>query len=248
MSRIVSIGSVSLNESLPVKLTVPVMGATRDEVIEEGRRAKDHQVDLVEWRLDFFDGVEEPVEVARTYQDLQETLGEIPIILTLRTEGEGGRFPEVWPRYQTILLNLCDLSGPVAIDIQYRCPENLRDDIMGKAKSQKVVTILSYHQMAGVPEMSELLQLVDGLSQTNPSLIKLACQVNTETELVRLNVIKDHWQMLQPMCVIGMGELGVETRIDPQNVLTFAKMNKSSAPGQLTVDEFRMKSQTKSLR
>lgn len=241
MSRIVSIGSVHLNETLPLKLVIPLIGQTAAEVYQEGELARKEAVDLVEWRLDFFKEVASPLEVSQTFQRLKEILDGIPIILTLRTEAEGGYFPEDWEGYERVLTHLCQLEGAQALDIQYRCPQELRQSLLSQAKKQGLKIVLSSHHTADVPELSHLIHETERMSQLQPDLLKIACQVSLASDVIRLNVLKDHWQMVQPLVVIGMGPLGQATRLAPDNILTFGTIMGNSALGQLTIKELREK-------
>lgn len=45
---------------------------------------------MVEWRVDYFQGVGDVQRVVDTARELNEALGEIPILFTFRTKREGG--------------------------------------------------------------------------------------------------------------------------------------------------------------
>lgn len=47
-------------------------------------------VDVVEWRVDWFEGVFDFAQVEDVLKDLREALGNIPLLMTFRTSKEGG--------------------------------------------------------------------------------------------------------------------------------------------------------------
>mgnify|MGYP002231184998 CR=1 FL=1 len=73
-----------------LKICVPIVGVTKDEIIAEAKTFDSIPVDVVEWRVDWFEGVFEFDKVEDVLKDLREALGETPILFTFRTSKEGG--------------------------------------------------------------------------------------------------------------------------------------------------------------
>ena len=72
------------------KIIVPIVGVTKKDIIEEARTFDSIPVDMVEWRVDWFEGVFDFAQVEDTLKDLREALGNTPILMTFRTSKEGG--------------------------------------------------------------------------------------------------------------------------------------------------------------
>ena len=72
------------------KIIVPIVGVTKKDIIEEARTFDSIPVDMVEWRVDWFEGVFDFAQVKDTLKDLREALGNTPILMTFRTSKEGG--------------------------------------------------------------------------------------------------------------------------------------------------------------
>ena len=72
------------------KIIVPIVGVTKDDIIAEAKTFDSIPVDMVEWRVDWFDDVFATEKVLETAKELQEVLKDIPILLTFRTSKEGG--------------------------------------------------------------------------------------------------------------------------------------------------------------
>lgn len=56
MKKVVKIKDVTIGEGLP-KICVPMMGETIPELVEEAKLLKELDLDVIEWRVDFFKDV-----------------------------------------------------------------------------------------------------------------------------------------------------------------------------------------------
>lgn len=101
--------------------------------------------------------------------------------------------------------------------------------------------ILSYHQYSKTPSLRFLQKKARSMKKTGADIIKIACMTNeledTET-LIQLALELSRKKI--PHIVIGMGKLGILTRIMGSylgNVLTYASGPLKTAPGQLSYEE-----------
>ena len=72
------------------KVIVPVVAATTEEILEKACQLRDVALDVVEWRVDFFEAADDVAAVLDTLAKLRDAMGEIPILVTFRTKKEGG--------------------------------------------------------------------------------------------------------------------------------------------------------------
>lgn len=72
------------------KIIVPIVGVTKDDIIAEAKTFDTIPVDMVEWRVDWFENVFEFDKVEEVLKELRDALGNIPILMTFRTSKEGG--------------------------------------------------------------------------------------------------------------------------------------------------------------
>ena len=85
----VKVRNISIGEGIP-KICVPVVGITREDIITEAKSFSSIPVDLVEWRVDWFEQVFDLEKVLGLLKELREVLGELPLLMTFRTSKEGG--------------------------------------------------------------------------------------------------------------------------------------------------------------
>ena len=81
--------NIKIGEGAP-KICVPIVSTTKEEIISEAKALKAMPVDIVEWRVDCFEGVLEIEKVKEALEELREVLRDIPILFTFRTSKEGG--------------------------------------------------------------------------------------------------------------------------------------------------------------
>ncbi|QIL46260.1 type I 3-dehydroquinate dehydratase [Vagococcus coleopterorum] len=237
--KTVQIGEVLLGEQEPLKICVPIAGKDAREVFLEAYAAADEAADVVEWRLDYLEDCDNQKMVSEMIKELVLILKGIPLLVTVRTEAEGGNYQGDWQAYHMLVDLLITLDEVDAVDIQMSCPTDYRQALLKKAKLQGKPSVLSYHDFYGMPTLPDITNKLDEMSYCQPDLIKMAYKVTEETELLRLSLVKEQWNVIQPLILIGMGEVGQPTRTNKQGVLTFATVRSATAPGQLTISEVR---------
>ena len=87
--KTVKVRNTVIGEGTP-KICVPIVGVTKEEIIDEAKTFDRIPVDVVEWRVDWFEHVFEFDKVLEVLKALREVLGEIPLLMTFRTAKEGG--------------------------------------------------------------------------------------------------------------------------------------------------------------
>lgn len=233
------ISSLLLGNEEPLKICVPLVGSDEVALLKEAQDAVAANIDIVEWRLDFFDTQLSKIKLDSLLCELVAVLNGIPLLVTLRTKGDGGEFQQSWAEYASIIEYLIKSQYVDCVDIEFNCPMSQRDQLLGLAKKQHKPIILSYHDFKQVPEFVQLTKILDQLTYLNPDVIKMAFYVKKEEELLRLRVLKEQWLIEAPFILIGMGELGQETRLNMDGVLTYGTLSGKSAPGQVSVSEIR---------
>jgi 3-dehydroquinate dehydratase-1 len=71
----VNVRKVEIGKGIP-KICVPVVGITRDDIIDAACKAKE-TADLVEWRADWYEDVLDFKKTEKMMEELRETLGDI---------------------------------------------------------------------------------------------------------------------------------------------------------------------------
>lgn len=224
------------------------IGHREEEQLEElMRQADSSSCDWVEWRVDYLcpGQYRNSGEVSRIAGKLKRITSK-PLILTMRTEEEGG-LGELSRREYVIFL--CDvIRGRCAdaVDIEAFSREgdnrDALDYLVNLAEEESVTTIISHHDFSETPASSELIHRIASMEAIGGDFVKVAVTSHGETDLVRLKEAMkkavDTKALTSPAIVIAMGEAGRASRIFPEefhSVATFAALSHIMAPGQLTV-------------
>ena len=80
----VVVRNVKIGEGIP-KICVPIVGISGEDILSEGRKARDAGADMAEWRADWYEDALEPGKTEETLGKLRKILGDIPLLLTFRT-------------------------------------------------------------------------------------------------------------------------------------------------------------------
>ncbi|MTV82820.1 type I 3-dehydroquinate dehydratase [Secundilactobacillus folii] len=239
----VSFKGLSLGNGIP-KICVPITGADTNTVIGQAGEVVSSSADLAEWRLDYFNDLEDTTEVITTANRLIEILGDLSLIITLRDRAEGGKRQIADSDYLNFYTALMLNTEVTAIDVEWQRDPTITQQLITFARTHQVRTIISHHEFKQTPAKAEMLDQLLTMGTLGGDVVKLAVMPQSNADVLNLmNATHEASQQLtQPVISIAMGSLGAVTRVAGQtfdSVLTFATVHNQSAPGQLTVEQTR---------
>ncbi len=216
------------------RVIVPLTGDDPAALLAEASAVAAAGPDLVEWRIDPLLAAGGSLEVGSR---LRAMLGDLPLLVTLRTTAEGGRFPaDDYPALVRAAARYADL-----VDVELARPgaTELIADL-----SASVPVVASRHHFDRTPDRDELVDTLDRMLATQAAVAKIAVMPRTPADLLTLLAATDqvHARADRPLITIAMGRLGAITRIGGGvfgSAATFATVGASSAPGQLPLAEVR---------
>jgi len=140
-------------------------------------------------------------------------------------------------RIQTMLSAIN--AGASYIDIELESDSYYRKEMIKAAKSHSRDIIISYHNFDHTPKRSRLKKIISSCMKAGSDVVKIACQANTMEDVQTLMGL---YRESPRMVVIGMGELGLITRIAAPFLgaeFTFASPGRGmeTAPGQIDKTE-----------
>jgi 3-dehydroquinate dehydratase I len=224
-TSVLSIGSVTVGDRARVVGII-----SKRESVPRLMQTPRPACDLVEVRLDRMD-----VEQDNWPQDIEKIERHgFPVIATLRVATEGG----TWDKQETLRRPhfMRALTCASCLDIEYRSAlfEELADETRDAGKTM----IASYHDYAKTPSLDELRSVITHTA-TYPNVVcKIAVRIQSEDDIARLQCLLEEPRPA-PLCLIGMGDLGVNTRVEfPRlgSCLAYGHLDGSTAPGQLSCE------------
>ena len=136
------------------KICVPVMGKNLHLLEEEISNLQGVKYDLVEWRIDFYEDMDQVKDDIYAIRDL---LGETPLLVTCRTQDEGGNACMSKEEYcsllkQVISSRCCDL-----VDLECFLDEEIITSLVKYAHENGVKVIMSNHDFSKTPSYEEIM-------------------------------------------------------------------------------------------
>lgn len=242
MGKGIQVGNIILGEGIP-KICVPVTGGTVEELLTQAAQVRGTKADLVEWRVDYFAGMEDIPAVEAALYRLREALGKLPLLFTVRSAGEGGQ-REISPRAYLALCQAAIASRRVElVDVELFSGEGICREIIGVARENGVAVVCSSHDFAATPTAEELTDRLERMHSLGADLPKLAVMPQTSADVLTLLAATDAFLRRHPdspVIAIAMGWLGSVSRVAGEifgSALTFGTVAEATAPGQLTVEE-----------
>lgn len=227
------------------KICVPILEMTDEGILIKAAKVAKARPDIIELRIDYFENYNDSKELIKLLANFRKEVGNIPVLLTCRTAGEGGRADintlDYKRLYQTAIL-----SGLVdAVDYEINFIEGTCDSMIDYAKGKGVRVLLSNHDFEKTPESSEILETFNRMRESGGDILKVAYMPNNpeDVEVIRRSgLVASVTYSDTPIVAIAMGELGISSRRDPERFgssMTFAKVGEASAPGQIDIEKLR---------
>lgn len=242
--KTVTVRNVTIGEGIP-KVCVPMVGESLSELIEEASMLKTLDLDVVEWRVDFFEDLEKIEAVKDALTEIRAVIGDKPIIFTLRSLKEGGQ-KEVSENFYIEINKAVIETGLVDIvDVELFSDDGVIQTLIEAAHANSVYVIISNHDFEKTPSKEEIISRLYKQQELGGDVLKIAVMPNSSADVLTLmdatNTMKEQYAE-RPMITMSMGGKGVISRLAGENfgsALTFGAAKKASAPGQIAAGELR---------
>lgn len=137
MKKIVKVRDVRIGEGIP-KICVPIVGRTKEELLEEVNSLKNISLDVVEWRVDFYENVEEIEKVKEVLVAIRKLLLNTPILFTFRSKKEGGEKEVSVEYYAQLNKEIVATSLVDLVDVELFTGDEIVKDIVASAQASGV--------------------------------------------------------------------------------------------------------------
>lgn len=240
--KAITVDSVTIGCGKP-KIIVPMVGKNRRELLEEAGLIAKADCDIVEWRLDFFNGVLDFTETSAFSRELKEMLKK-PLLLTFRTKKEGGERELSAEKYFELYQTLIENGSADLLDVELFMPAEGVAGTIRHAHQRKIPVLLSSHDFEKTPAKASIIARLTRMEALGADICKIAVMPQTPADvLTLLDATQERKQSAgTPLITMSMGDLGAVSRISGAvfgSSATFASLQKASAPGQIPVAEMR---------
>lgn len=239
MTKPIDVCGLVLGAGMP-KICVPLIGKNESELRVQAAAAKEAGAELVEWRADFFEKLEEPERLQAMLQTLTEILGDTPLLFTIRTVEEGGSLAVSPENYARINLAAARSGGAALVDVEIFSGGADKKPLIQSIQEQGCRVIASSHDFAKTDAKEQLLERFEQMNRTGADILKMAVMPKTPEDVVTLMQATKEMttRTARPLISMSMGKLGEESRVLGEKFgssLTFATVEQASAPGQIPI-------------
>jgi 3-dehydroquinate dehydratase-1 len=226
-------------------ICLPLVGESKEQILREVHGLVALQPDLLEWRVDACELVENIEECLTLLQEIRKSIGEIPLIFTCRIDLEGG-LKKLSQEKRSELFTAAISSGNIdLVDIELCNGEKFIKVIQECAKAHNVKVILSFHNFKETPSESFIYSKLAEEQTAGADIVKLAAMPETYGDVLTLlsatNKARNE-RISVPIITMSMGPLGAVSRLAGGlfgSDVTFAIGLQASAPGQIPIKELK---------
>lgn len=239
----INIGNVVLGKGL-AKICIPVVGQDEEKISKELDLMAGLDFDVVEFRLDCFDGFADYTRLEGVIELIRKRLNK-PIILTFRTKKEGGRVDLSDGEYLDMIEEFINKKLAEAVDIEYMRDQDRLLDLVSLAKAKGVTVILSNHEFSYSPAREEIVARLEDMINMGADVAKIALMPTCPDDVLNLLGATSQVKSKHPdqdLITVSMGQMGSISRLAGGvfgSDMTFASALEESAPGQISAQKMR---------
>ena len=230
--KAVEVRNIKIGEGIP-KICVPIVGVTKEDIINEAKTFENIPVDVVEWRVDWFENVFDIEKVKDVLTDLRQVLKDTPILFTFRTSKEGGEKAIEAADYAKLNKEIAATGNVDLVDVEAFTGDEVVKEIIEAAHACGVKVVASNHDFDKTPDKQDLGADIPKIAVMPQSKLDVLTLLSATEEMNRLYADR-------PIITMSMAGTGVISRLCGEvfgSALTFGAAGKASAPGQMGVND-----------
>lgn len=243
MSEILKVKDKTFGNGKPI-ICISVMESQKEQIVTEIARLIGCGAEMIEWRVDAFEGVESPNAVREVLQAVEPLVKNTVFVFTFRSKEQGGVCSLSREKVYDLHQIAAESHIVDFIDVEYFYTEDADVEVYELQKmGTKVIT--SHHDFHETPSSDVLFMLLDQMKHSNADIVKMAMMPNTTEDVLRLLEETNHFHKRypnQPLITMSMGKLGMISRVSGEvfgSCVTFGAGKNASAPGQIPMEDLK---------
>lgn len=243
MDNVLTVKNKVIGTGKPM-ICISVMDKKTEDIVPEIKRLIELGVEMIEWRVDAFEGVESPNAVREVLKFVEPIIKETIFVFTFRSKEQGGECSLSQDKVFDLHMVAAESKVVDFIDVEYFYTDDADVEVF---KLQKMGTkvITSHHDFHETPSADVLYMLLEQMKHSNADIVKLAMMPNSVDDVLRLLAETNHFHNRypeQPLITMSMGKLGMISRISGEtfgSCVTFGAGKSASAPGQIPIEDLK---------
>jgi 3-dehydroquinate dehydratase-1 len=231
--------------ALPVKTIVPITGPSQAQALAQAQSfAQNPAIDVVELRIDLLDFYQDAPRLADYLQHINQILAQKPLIATIRTAYEGGKFQGSSQDYAAIYQQIIQQHWAQLIDLEMFREPALIKALIAQAHQAGILVLMSNHDFQKTPSQEEIVKRLMQQDAWGADILKIALMPQSKADVLRLMqaTFEVSQKSNKPLLTMSMGQLGSISRVASASIgnsLSFAMSGQASAPGQIEVTQLK---------
>ena len=238
----VKVRNIEIGAGAP-KIIIPIVGVTKEEILDAARSFATVTYDVVEWRVDWFEGVFDFAKVKEVLKELRDILGDKPLLMTFRTSKEGGEKAISDADYIDLNVKAAQTGYVDFVDVEIFTGDDVVSTIIDKAHAAGVKVIASNHDFHKTPAKSDIIYRLRKMQDMGADIPKIAVMPQNKKDVLTLlaateEMANDYAD--RPIITMSMAGTGVISRLCGEvfgSSMTFGAVGKASAPGQMGAED-----------
>lgn len=239
--NILKIRNLELGTGIPA-ICIPNNGRTKDEILSLTKKYINLPLDIMEWRADWFEDIEDPDAVLEILKEMREILKDIPLLFTFRTKKEGGVHEMSISKYVTLNETIAKTGLADLIDVEIFTGDTIVNNLISSIHTNNCKIIASNHDFQKTPEKNDIISRLCKMQDMGADILKIAVMPqNTKDILTLLSATEEMVRKYAkcPVVTMSMSGMGSISRICGEvfgSCLTFGSGETASAPGQIKAE------------
>lgn len=240
----VTVRGTALGAGRP-KVIVPLTGGTVLALLDQARAVVAAAPDVVEWRVDHLgSGEAAPDVVAAAGRELRAVLGDLPLLVSIRTAAEGGLAAVTDDAYVAAYRALLAAGVADLVDVEVMRGEATVRTLVDLAHAADAVVVASNHDFDATPPREEIVRRLLLMAERGADVLKIAVMPHDPGDV--LTLLTATWEASgrtdRPLITMAMAGTGVASRVVGGvfgSAATFGTVGPASAPGQVELGALR---------
>lgn len=225
---------------------IPIISKNREQLIQDVSQVVAHKPDIIEWRIDWFDRLDDTDYVVAALKEIVSILNGIPILLTFRHISEGGAKEEPQQVRLNVIRAACETGLIDVVDVEQANPPEFVEQVKSIVRANNVKLVISTHNFSETPSEEEILDRIKKSREMGADIAKVCYLPKNFSDV--LNVARATYraragECLIPLITVSMGDLGGITRVMGREIgsdLSFLSAAGASGPGQMNIEDYRV--------
>lgn len=224
------------------KICASIVGRSRMEIINQAQTLSNMNIDLVEWRADYFEEINDYIAVKNILTDINNTFMGKPIIFTFRSSMEGGQKWLPADQYSDLIYTAVGSGVVDIVDVELYMGDKYVESMINQLHRMDTKVIVSNHDFDKTPSKEKMLDRLKNMEYLGADIAKIAVMAKSKKDVIELldTTMEAETRMNIPVVTMSMGALGMITRVSGEffkSAITFGAGIAASAPGQFTVND-----------